>query len=74
MGRIKAQMLREKRLQISAERTEKVQASEGTPKATTTHFKEKAPPSKQAKTVKTISTGSWKPISTGSQKTVSTGS
>lgn len=47
VGEIKAQMLREKQLQIRAKRIEKVQASEGTPKATTTQLKEKEPqPSK----------------------------
>lgn len=73
VGGIKAQTPREKRLQIRAERTEKVQASEGTPKVTTKKLKEKEPPAKQAKTVKAISTGSQKTISTGSQKTVNTG-
>ena len=36
----------EKRLQSRAERTEKVQASEGTPKTATAKLKEKAPPTK----------------------------
>ena len=58
MGGIKAQTPREKQLQIRAERTEKVQASEGTPKETIAKLEEKAPPAKQAKTVKTVSTGS----------------
>jgi len=65
VGGIKAQMPREKRLQIRAKRTEKVQASEGTPKATTAKLQEKAPLAKQAKTVKTISIGSQKTVSTG---------
>ena len=80
VGEIKAQTPREKWLQIRVERTKKVQASEGTNKATTTQFKEKAPPAKLAKTVKIgsigsrkiVSTGSQKPISTRSQKTAST--
>ena len=56
------------------ERTEKVQASEGTPKATSAKLKEKAPSAKQAKTVPSASTGNQKAISTGSLKTASTGS
>jgi len=67
-------MPRGKWLQIWAKRTEKVQASEGTPKTTRTQFKEKAPLTKQAKIVKTSSTGSRQNVSTGSQNTASTGS
>ena len=70
MGGIKAQTPREKRLQIREGRTEKVQASEGTPKVATKKLKEKAPLAKQAKTMKTISTGSQKTVNTG----LSTGS
>ena len=73
VGGIKVQTPREKRLQIRAERTDKVQAGEGTPKATTAKSKEKAPPAKQAKTVKIVSIGSPKTASTGRQKIVSTG-
>ncbi len=65
---------REKRLQSRAERTERVQESEFTPKAATTKLKDKAPPAKQAKTVPTSSTRNQKAISTGSPKTASTGS
>jgi len=65
VGRINAQTPREKRLQIKAERTEKVQAGEGTPKATKTQVKEKVPPAKQAKSRKTVSIGSQLTVSTG---------
>lgn len=74
MGVKITQTPREKRLQSRAKRTEKVQASEGTPKAASAKLKEKAPSAKQAKTVPTGSTGSQKAISTGSPKTASTGS
>ena len=73
MGGVKAQTPREKRLQIRAERIEKVQASKGTSKETIAKLKEKTPPAKQAKTVKTVPTRSPKTASTGRQKTVSTG-
>lgn len=72
MGGRKAQTPRVKRLQIRAERTEKVQESEDTPKATIAKLKGKAPLAKQTKTVKTVPTGSQKTISIGSQTTVST--
>jgi len=49
VGGVKTQMPREKQLQTRVERTKKVQISEGTPKATKTQVKEKAPPTKQAK-------------------------
>jgi len=58
MGGTKAQTPREKRLQSKVERTEKFQASEDTTKKTTPKLKGKAPPAKQTKTVKTVSTGS----------------
>ena len=58
VGEVKTQTSWEKRLQTWAERTEKVQTSKGTPKATTTQVKEKAPLAKQAKSGKTGSTGS----------------
>lgn len=64
------QTSREKRLQSRIERTEKAQASEGTPKAASAKLKEKAPSAKRAKTVPTASTGSQKPATTG----ISTGS
>lgn len=73
VGGVKAQTPREKRLQTQVERTEKVQTSEGTPKETTTQVKEKAPLAKQAKSVKTSSTGSRQTVSIGSQKIASTG-
>ena len=56
VGGRKAQTPREKRLQIRAERTEKFQASEGTPKATKEKLKGKETPPKQAKTVNIVST------------------
>jgi len=65
---------REKRLQSRVERTKKVQASEGTPKADSAKLKEKAPSAKHAKTVPSASTGTEKAISTGSLKMASTGS
>ena len=65
-GEIKTQTPREKRLQTRAERTKNVQTSKGTPKATKTQVKEKAPPAKQAKSRKTVSTGRQKTASTGS--------
>ena len=46
VGGTKAPTPREKRLQISAERTKKFQASEDTTKATTTKLKGKTPPAK----------------------------
>jgi len=70
-SKIKKPMLREKWLQTRVEKTERMQT---TPKATTAQFKEKAPPTKQAKSGKTCSTRSQQTISTGSQKTASTGS
>lgn len=72
MGGVKAQTPRAKRLQTREEWTKKVQTSEGTPKATIAQVKEKEPLAKQAKSVKTGSTGSPKTASIGSQKTVST--
>jgi len=65
---------REKRLQIRVERTEKIQANKGTPKAASTKLKEKAPSAKQAKIVPSSSIGNQKAISTGSLKMASTGS
>lgn len=58
MGVLEAQIPREKRLQIRVERTEKFQESEGKPKVAVEKLKEKAPPTKQAKTVKIVSIGS----------------
>ena len=74
MGEVKTQTPREKQLQTRAKRTEKVQTSKGTPKATTAQVKEKAPPAKQAKSGKNGSTGSHHTVSIGRQKNVSTGS
>ena len=70
VGGTKGQTLREKRLQSRAERTEKVQASEDTTKTTTAKLKGNAPPAKQTKTMKIVSTGSQKIVNTG----LSTGS
>lgn len=58
MSGVKTQTPREKQLQTWAERTEKIQTSKGTPKATTSQVKKKAPPAKQAKSRKIGSTGS----------------
>ena len=57
-------------MQTQAEKIEKGQTSKGTPKATIEKSKEKAPSAKQAKTMKTVSTGRQKTATTG----LSTGS
>ena len=69
VGGMKAQTPREKWFQTRAERNKNVKTSRDKPKVTTAQVKEKASSVKQAKTLKTVSTGSQNSatrLSTGS--------